>query len=83
MRRALDVAVDRQTMVDAILNGSGKPAYGPVPTDSEWFTEGTERKHDLAAAKKILDEGGMEAGQGRRPRQGRRARHLPPLVPQR
>ncbi|CAO0829312.1 hypothetical protein SMICM17S_07574 [Streptomyces microflavus] len=62
VRRALDVAVDRQTMVDAILNGSGKPAYGPVPTDSEWFTKGTERTHDLAAATTILDEAGWFPG---------------------
>ncbi|NEE09711.1 ABC transporter substrate-binding protein, partial [Streptomyces sp. SID7499] len=60
VRRALDIAVDRETMVKAILNGDGKPAYGPVPTDSEWFTKGTERPHDLDAAKKILDEAGWK-----------------------
>ncbi|NEE59455.1 ABC transporter substrate-binding protein, partial [Streptomyces sp. SID8455] len=74
VRRALDVAVDRQTMVDAILNGSGKPAYGPVPTDSEWFTKGTERTHDVAAAKKILDEAGWIPGKdGVRVKDGVRA----------
>ncbi|MFJ3325523.1 ABC transporter substrate-binding protein [Streptomyces griseus] len=74
VRRALDVAVDRETMVKAILNGAGKPAYGPVPTDSEWFTKGTERKHDLAAAKKILDEAGWKPGKdGVRVKDGVRA----------
>ncbi|MET9429738.1 MULTISPECIES: ABC transporter substrate-binding protein [unclassified Streptomyces] len=62
IRRALDVAVDRQAMVDKILEGAGKPAYGPVPTDSEWFTKGTERPHDLGRAKKILDEAGWKPG---------------------
>ncbi|MFF5932294.1 ABC transporter substrate-binding protein [Streptomyces sp. NPDC012508] len=62
VRRALDVAVDRQAMVDKILEGAGKPAYGPVPTDSEWFAKGTERRHDLDAAKKILDEAGWKPG---------------------
>ncbi|MET9800289.1 ABC transporter substrate-binding protein [Streptomyces sp. NPDC006368] len=62
VRRALDVAVDRATMVDKILEGAGKPAYGPVPTDSPWFTKGTERSHDLAAAKKILDDAGWKPG---------------------
>ncbi|MEN8651876.1 ABC transporter substrate-binding protein [Streptomyces sp. 21So2-11] len=62
VRRALDVAVDRQAMVDQILEGAGKPAYGPVPTDSPWFAKGTERKHDLNAAKKILDEAGWKPG---------------------
>ncbi|MEU8892715.1 ABC transporter substrate-binding protein [Streptomyces sp. NPDC048442] len=62
VRRALDVAVDRQAMVDKILEGAGKPAYGPVPTDSPWFAKGTERTHDLAGAKKILDDAGWKPG---------------------
>ncbi|MGW5425428.1 ABC transporter substrate-binding protein [Streptomyces sp. NPDC003943] len=62
IRRALDLAVDRQAMVDRILDGAGKPAYGPVPTDSPWFARGTERRHDLAGARKILDEAGWKPG---------------------
>ncbi|MGW0033141.1 ABC transporter substrate-binding protein [Streptomyces sp. NPDC003314] len=62
VRRALDLAVDREAMVDKILEGAGKPAYGPVPTDSPWFTKGTERRHDLAGARKILDEAGWKPG---------------------
>ncbi|MGW4727231.1 ABC transporter substrate-binding protein [Streptomyces sp. NPDC004291] len=62
VRRALDLAVDRETMVDKILEGAGKPAYGPVPTDSPWFTKGTERRHDLTGARKILDEAGWKPG---------------------
>ncbi|MFJ9680744.1 ABC transporter substrate-binding protein [Streptomyces sp. NPDC101194] len=74
IRRALDVAVDRRAMVDSILNGEGRPAYGPVPTDSEWFTKGTERTHDLAAAKKILDAAGWKPGKdGIRTKDGVRA----------
>ncbi|MER6999360.1 ABC transporter substrate-binding protein [Streptomyces sp. NPDC000410] len=74
VRRALDIAVDRQTMVDKILEGAGKPAYGPVPTGSEWFTKGTERGHDLAAAKKILDAAGWKPGKdGIREKNGVRA----------
>jgi peptide/nickel transport system substrate-binding protein len=74
VRRALDIAVDRRAMVDSILEGAGKPAYGPVPTGSEWFTRGTERRHDLAGAKKILDEAGWKPGEdGIRVRNGVRA----------
>ncbi|MFD0295268.1 ABC transporter substrate-binding protein [Streptomyces sp. NPDC127118] len=74
VRRALDVAVDRKAMVDSLLNGEGRPAYGPVPTDSAWFTKGTERPHDLAAAKKILDDAGWKPGKdGIRTRDGVRA----------
>ncbi|NGO79551.1 ABC transporter substrate-binding protein [Streptomyces sp. YC504] len=74
IRRALDVAVDRKAMVDAILDGAGKEAYGPVPTDSEWFTKGTERAHDLKQAGKILDEAGWKKGSdGIREKDGVRA----------
>ncbi len=74
VRRALDIAVDRQTMVDKILEGAGKPAYGPVPTDSPWFAKGTERRHDLAGAQKILDEAGWKPGpDGVRAKNGVRA----------
>lgn len=74
VRRALDIAVDRKAMVDSILYGEGKAAYGPVPTDSEWFTQGTERTHDLGKAKKILDDAGWKAGKdGIREKDGVRA----------
>ncbi|MEU8758729.1 ABC transporter substrate-binding protein [Streptomyces sp. NPDC048659] len=74
VRRALDIAVDRQAMVDKILEGAGKPAYGPVPTDSPWFAQGTERRHDLAGAGKILDEAGWKPGpDGVRAKNGVRA----------
>lgn len=62
VRRALDIAVDRATMVDKLLEGAGKAAYGPVPTGSPWFAAGTERPYDLAQAKKILDEAGWIPG---------------------
>ncbi|MFJ7156549.1 ABC transporter substrate-binding protein [Streptomyces sp. NPDC101118] len=74
VRRALDVAVDRKAMVDRILEGAGKPAYGPVPTDSPWFAAGTERAHDPARARQILDAAGWKPGpDGIRTRDGVRA----------
>ncbi|GAA2422959.1 ABC transporter substrate-binding protein [Streptomyces mauvecolor] len=62
VRQALDLAVDREAMVDRILEGAGKPAYGPVPTGSPWFAAGTERAHDLGKAQKILDDAGWKPG---------------------
>ncbi|MFF1480829.1 ABC transporter substrate-binding protein [Streptomyces sp. NPDC058301] len=74
VRRALDLAVDREAMVDKILDGAGKAAYGPVPTGSPWFTKGTERPHDLAGAKRILDQAGWKPGaDGVREKDGVRA----------
>ncbi|MFD1829772.1 ABC transporter substrate-binding protein [Streptomyces desertarenae] len=74
VRRALDVAVDRGAIVDSVLNGAGRAAYGPVPADSPWFAEGTERRHDPERAEKILDEAGWKpGGDGVRRKDGRRA----------
>ncbi|MFH8529111.1 ABC transporter substrate-binding protein [Streptomyces tendae] len=74
IRRALDAAVDRQAMVDKILDGAGRPAYGPPPVDDPWYESGIERPHDLAGAKRILDEAGWKTGSGGiRAKDGRRA----------
>ncbi|MFH8492595.1 ABC transporter substrate-binding protein [Streptomyces coeruleorubidus] len=74
IRRALDAAVDRQAMVDKILDGAGRPAYGPLPADDPWFAKGIERDQDLAEAKRILDEGGWKPGaDGIRAKDGRKA----------
>ncbi|MFD3695296.1 ABC transporter substrate-binding protein [Streptomyces sp. NPDC058646] len=74
VRQALDIAVDRGAMVDKLLDGAGKPAYGPVPTGSPWFTAGTERAHDLDRARRILDDAGWKAGEdGIRVKDGVRA----------
>ncbi|MFJ2763529.1 ABC transporter substrate-binding protein [Streptomyces prasinus] len=74
IRRALDLAVDRRAMVDKILDGAGRPAYGPLPLDDPWYTKDIERPQDLAEAEKILDRAGWKAGKdGIRAKDGARA----------
>ncbi|WP_338909397.1 ABC transporter substrate-binding protein [Streptomyces nigra] len=74
VRRALDAAVDRQGMVDTILDGAGRPAYGPLPVDTPWFAKGIEREQDLGEARRILDDAGWKADDdGIRAKNGRRA----------
>ncbi|WP_435281975.1 ABC transporter substrate-binding protein [Streptomyces koelreuteriae] len=74
IRRALDAAVDREAMVDKILDGAGRPAYGPLPVDDPAFAKAVERDQDLGKAKKILDEAGWKpAGDGIRAKDGQRA----------
>ncbi|MGW6731383.1 ABC transporter substrate-binding protein [Streptomyces sp. NPDC055013] len=63
IRQALDAAVDREAMVDKILDGAGTPAYGPLPVDDPAFAEDIERKQDLDKAKRILDAAGWKAGE--------------------
>ncbi|MFE2968224.1 ABC transporter substrate-binding protein [Streptomyces sp. NPDC059340] len=74
VRQALDAAVDREAMVDKILDGAGRPAYGPLPTDDPWFAPDIKRAQDLKKAKRILDEAGWKTGAGGiRAKDGRRA----------
>ncbi|WP_329048186.1 ABC transporter substrate-binding protein [Streptomyces violaceus] len=74
IRQALDAAVDRRAMVDKILDGAGRPAYGPLPVDDPWFAKGTEREQDLAKARRILDQAGWKPGAGGiRAKDGQRA----------
>ncbi|MEU9558886.1 ABC transporter substrate-binding protein [Streptomyces fumanus] len=74
IRQALDAAVDRQTMVDKILDGAGRPAYGPLPVNDPWFARGIEREQDLAEARRILDRAGWKPGEGGiRAKDGQRA----------
>ncbi|MBC2876265.1 MULTISPECIES: ABC transporter substrate-binding protein [Streptomyces] len=74
VRRALDLAVDRDAMVKSLLEGAGRAGYGPVPTNSDWFAKGTERPYDPEKAKKILDDAGWKpGGDGVREKDGVRA----------
>ncbi|WP_282699845.1 ABC transporter substrate-binding protein [Streptomyces sp. CC219B] len=74
VRQALDAAVDRQAMVDKILDGAGRPAYGPLPVNDPWFAKGIEREQDLTEARRILDRAGWKSGAGGiRVKDGRRA----------
>ncbi|MFS0693786.1 ABC transporter substrate-binding protein [Streptomyces nitrosporeus] len=74
IRRALDAAVDREAMVDKILDGAGRPAYGPIPVDDPWFGPGVRRERDLGKARTVLDDAGWKPGKdGIRARDGRRA----------
>lgn len=74
VRQALGLAVDRGLMVESILKGAGRPAYGPLPDDSTWFAEGTEIVQDRAKAGRILDDAGWKTGDdGVREKDGRRA----------
>ncbi|MER6348010.1 ABC transporter substrate-binding protein [Streptomyces sp. NPDC001595] len=74
IRQALDAAVDREAMVDKILDGAGRPAYGPLPADDPAFAQDIQRTRDLGRTRRILDEAGWKAGgDGIRAKDGRRA----------
>ena len=63
IRRALDLAVDREAMVEGVLAGAGEPAYGPIsPAQTEFYEPATERAYDPEAAEALLDEAGWTVG---------------------
>lgn len=61
VRRAINYGVDRQAMIDNVLNGYGTPAYS-VCDDSPWGSPDMKVETDVEAAKKLLDEAGWVAG---------------------
>ncbi|WFE47882.1 ABC transporter substrate-binding protein [Verrucosispora sp. WMMD1129] len=81
-RRAVNLAIDRQAMVDTILAGQGTPASSPVaPALAQWHVPSTAFAFDRAQAARLLDEAGWRPGpDGVRVKDGVRA-ELPVLYP--
>ncbi|GAA4861635.1 ABC transporter substrate-binding protein [Saccharopolyspora rosea] len=64
VRRALDRAIDRRTLVDRVLGGYGQVGGGylpPIFADYQWTPPRT-REFDLAAANRELDQAGYARG---------------------
>lgn len=73
VRRAINYGVDRQAMIDNVLNGYGTPAYS-VCDSSPWGSPDMKVETDVEAAKKLLDEAGWALGEdGVRSKDGVRA----------
>lgn len=73
IRRAINIGLDRQEMIDQVLNGYGTPAYS-VCDQMPWYNEEAQVDYDLDGAKAILDEAGWTEGEdGIRSKDGVRA----------
>lgn len=75
VRMALNLAVDRQAIVDSVLMGYGRPASTFVPPQYvDYYSDDAVFAHDLKKAKSILDDAGWAAGSdGIRTKNGVRA----------
>lgn len=74
IRRALNIGMDRQKVVDTVLNGHGKPAYSVIDGTSFWNPESVIADNDPESAKQLLDENGwLEGKDGIREKDGIRA----------
>jgi peptide/nickel transport system substrate-binding protein len=59
LRKALNLAIDRQGIVDHLLSGLAQEAKGQVDTSSPWFGKPSfALKFDLAEAKKLVAQAG-------------------------
>ena len=61
VRRALNIGVDRQEMIDNVLNGYGTPAYS-VCDQMPWYNPSSQVEYDPEAAGALLDEAGWLMG---------------------
>lgn len=57
VRRAINMGIDREKMIDNVLNGYGSPAYS-VCDNMPWYNETSETKYDREAAAVLLEEAG-------------------------
>lgn len=73
VRRAINVAIDRNEMIEHVLNGYGSPAYS-VCDKMPWYNPASETEYDLGTAKALMEEAGwMEGADGIREKDGQRA----------
>lgn len=61
VRRAINLAIDRETMIENVLNGHGTAAYS-VCDKMPWYNPAARTEYDPDMAKAILEESGWTKG---------------------
>ena len=64
IRQAVNIAVDRQALVDGVLEGYGSPAYTPVDGLPWWNADTVIADANVDRAKAILEEAGWTDADG-------------------
>ena len=73
VRRAINIGVDRQEMIENVLNGYGTPAYS-ICDKLPWYNDASEVTYDPEGAAALLDGAGWHMGEdGVREKDGVRA----------
>src|SRR5262245_42203166 len=64
VRRAVSHAIDRRALVAGDLMGHGWPAFGPIPSHSQWYSPEVEARgeFDPRKATELLDAAGFATG---------------------
>ena len=61
VRKALQLSIDTQAIVDGVYEGTGTPAVGPFSPTSPWGTEGAEPiTVDQDEARSLLEQAGVD-----------------------
>ncbi len=61
VRKALNMAINKQAIIDAVFQGAGKVAKNPIPPTIWSYNDATkDDPYDPAAAKKLLAEAGVK-----------------------
>lgn len=63
VRQAINLGIDRQAMIDHVLNGFGSPAYS-VCDKLPWYNPEAETDFDPEQAARLLDEAGWTETDG-------------------
>ncbi|MGE7924957.1 ABC transporter substrate-binding protein [Viridibacillus arvi] len=64
IRHAINIGVDRQALVDGVLEGHGTPAYTSVDGLPWWNSETVIKDADMDSAKKLLSDAGWKDTDG-------------------
>ena len=73
VRRAINIGIDRDEMIENVLNGYGTPAYS-VCDKMPWYNDEAVTEYDPEESVKILEDAGWKAGDdGIREKDGVRA----------
>ncbi|MDO4338212.1 MAG: ABC transporter substrate-binding protein [Eubacteriales bacterium] len=73
VRRAINLAIDREEMIRNVLNGYGTVAYS-VCDKMPWYNDAAVMEYDLDAAKALMEEAGWTEGEdGIREKDGEKA----------
>ena len=60
VRRAINMAINRQLIIDGLLQGEGVAAYGPVAPNNIYYNPEIEEPYNPEGAKEILAEEGWD-----------------------
>ena len=61
VRKALNMAINKQAIIDAVFQGAGRPAKNPIPPTMWSYNDDVEDDtYDPEAAKKLLEEAGVK-----------------------